>query len=126
MGGLVPAPGKLDILGGRDQQDALGASQRRWRATVHLLRRLDVYVARMPVASPRNPARRRRPGEVRDAIERALAEAGGPLLVREICAAVAVRLGGGVPASSVRSYLNLNAGDGKPFERVRRGVCRVA
>jgi site-specific DNA-methyltransferase (adenine-specific) len=80
----------------------------------------------MTVASPRNPARRHRPGEVRDAIERALADAGGPLHVREIHAAVADRLGGDVPASSVRSYLNLNTGTGKPFERVRRGVYRIA
>lgn len=80
----------------------------------------------MVVTSPRDPARRRRPGEVRDAIERALADAGGPLHVKEIHAAVADRLGGTVSASSVRSYLNLNAGDGKSFERVRRGVYRIA
>ena len=76
------------------------------------------------MASPKNPPRRR-PGEVRDAIERALAAAGGPLHVREIHAAVADRLGSDVSASSVRSYLNLNAGDGKQFDRVRRGVYRI-
>jgi len=77
------------------------------------------------LASPRRPARRR-PGEVRDAIEQVLADAGDPLHIKEIHAAVANRLGSHVSASSVRSYLNLNAGDGKPFERVRRGVYRLA
>jgi len=65
---------------------------------------------------------RRRPGEVRDAIEQVLANAGRPLKVKEIHASVEARLGSPVAASSVRSYLNLNAGRGGQFHRVRRGV----
>ena len=66
--------------------------------------------------------RRRRPGEVRDAIEDVLACADGPLPVDVIHARVEARLGAAVAASSVRSYLRLNAdGDGQ-FSRVCRGV----
>ena len=35
------------------------------------------------------------------------------------------RLGSTVAASSVRSYLNLNAGRGGHFQRVRRGVYKL-
>ena len=65
---------------------------------------------------------RRRPGEVRDAIEQVLATAGKPLSVKEIHESVEARLGSTVAASSVRSYLNLNAGWRGQFQRVRRGV----
>ena len=68
---------------------------------------------------------RRRPGEVRDAIEQVLANAGSPLSLKEIHESVEARLGGPVAASSVRSYLNLNAGRGGQFRRVRRGVYRL-
>lgn len=69
---------------------------------------------------------RRYPGEVRDAIVTALRDAGKPMTVKEIRAAVAIQVGGKVPASSVRSYLNANYGPGKKFVRVRRGVYRLA
>lgn len=68
---------------------------------------------------------RRRPGEIRDAIEQVLANAGRPLKLKEIHASVEARLGSPVAASSVRSYLNLNAGRGGQFQRVRRGVYRL-
>lgn len=42
--------------------------------------------------------------------------------IEDIRAAVALQLGPDVPASSIRSYLNLNEGPGKPFKRVGRGV----
>lgn len=45
--------------------------------------------------------------------------------VKEIHAAVEARLGTAVAASSVRSYLNLNAGPAKQFRRVRRGVYQL-
>ncbi len=69
---------------------------------------------------------RRAPGEVRDAIVSALRDAGKPMKVEEIRAAVAIQLGGEVSASSVRSYLNANCGPGKWFVRVRHGVYRLA
>ena len=65
---------------------------------------------------------RRRPGEVRDAIEQVLGSARSPLSLREIHESVEARLGAPVPKSSVRSYLNLNSGRGGQFKRVRRGV----
>ena len=68
---------------------------------------------------------RRRPGEVRDAIVYVLKEGGKPMAVEDIRAATAVYLGSDVPASSVRSYLNLNAGPGKQFKRVGRGVYKL-
>ena len=68
---------------------------------------------------------RRRPGEVRDAIEQVLANAGRPLSLKEIHESVEARLGSTVAASSIRSYLNLNAGRGGQFQRVRRGVYKL-
>lgn len=65
---------------------------------------------------------RRSPGHVRDAIVSVLRDAGRPLKVGEIRAAVALQLGGDVPPSSIRSYLNLNTGPGKTFKRNGRGV----
>lgn len=67
---------------------------------------------------------RRRPGEIRDAIEQAFA-AGGPLSLKEIHASVEARLGVSIAASSVRSHLNLNVGQDGRFERVRRGVYQL-
>lgn len=61
---------------------------------------------------------RRRPGEVRDAIIRSLAGAPKPLSVQAIHEAV-VQDVGEVPASSIRSYLRLNAPD--IFVRSGRG-----
>jgi hypothetical protein len=68
-------------------------------------------------------AARRRPGQVRDAIVAYLAEA-QEATVAEIQIAVNTRLGGAVPASSVRSYLRLNVGE--MFERTARGRYRLA
>lgn len=73
------------------------------------------------MASTSPDKQRRRPGEVRDAIVIAFREAGRPMTVGEIRAAVEDRLRGSVPASSIRSYLNLNCGEGKLFDRVGRG-----
>jgi len=65
----------------------------------------------------------RAPGTIRDAILAYLAEAAaGEASVAEIAAAVAQKLGK-VPASSIRSYLNLNVPE--HFERVGRGRYRL-
>lgn len=69
---------------------------------------------------------RRRPGEVRDAILTTLSGAGRPMKVDEIRAAVTAQLGSDVPASSVRSYLNINCGPGKQFERLGRGEYKLS
>jgi site-specific DNA-methyltransferase (adenine-specific) len=66
---------------------------------------------------------RRRPGEVRDAIVSFLTEIGRDASVAEIREAVGQRLTGDVPASSVRSYLNLNTP--ALFERTARGRYRL-
>lgn len=42
--------------------------------------------------------------------------------VGDIRAAMALQLGGDIRPSSVRSYLNLNIGNGKLFRRKGRGV----
>jgi len=70
---------------------------------------------RNEVAAPR----RRRPGEIRDAIYTALRELGGQATVDEIQAAVEKQMGTKVPRSSVRSYLGLN--EGTAFTRLGRG-----
>ena len=75
----------------------------------------------MNEAGSRNDARRR-PGEVRDAIEEVLAQAAGPMRVSDIHEGVEARLGGAVAASSIRSYLRLNAEPDGQFAKVRRGV----
>ena len=67
---------------------------------------------------------RLRPGEVRDAIEEVLGSV-ERLSVKEIHTSVEVRLGRSVPKSSVRSYLNLNAGHNGRFERVKRGIYKL-
>ncbi len=65
----------------------------------------------------------RAPGTIRDAILAYLSEvAGREASVRDIRAAVAKKLGN-VPASSIRSYLNLNVPD--QFERTGRGRYRL-
>ena len=65
----------------------------------------------------------RAPGTIRDAILAYLSEvAGREASVQDIKAAVAKRLGD-VPASSIRSYLNLNVPD--QFERTGRGRYRL-
>ena len=65
----------------------------------------------------------RAPGTIRDAILAYLSEAAGrEASVRDIQAAVAKKLGN-VPASSIRSYLNLNVPD--QFERTGRGKYRL-
>lgn len=65
---------------------------------------------------------RRRPGQVRDAIVSFL-RSHGEASVSEIRTAVSAELGGEVPASSVRSYLNLNTP--ATFERTGRGRYRL-
>ncbi|MFA5775888.1 MAG: hypothetical protein WC864_11005 [Ilumatobacteraceae bacterium] len=70
--------------------------------------------------------RRQQPGEVRDAIIAVLRDAGRPMEVEEIHAAVTNRLRAKVPASSIRSYLGLNCGQGKHFERVGRGAYKLS
>jgi len=65
----------------------------------------------------------RAPGTIRDAILAYLSEAAGrEASVQDIQAAVAKKLGN-VPASSIRSYLNLNVPD--LFERTGRGKYRL-
>lgn len=63
----------------------------------------------------------RAPGTVRDAIVGYLSES-GEASVAEIRAAVIKKIGD-VPASSIRSYLNLNAPE--QFERTGRGRYRL-
>lgn len=75
----------------------------------------------MPSHSPR-----RRPGEIRDAIEGVLADAGAPMHTRDIHAAVEARFGATVAGSSVRSYLRLNSGSGGQFTRVGHGIYFLA
>lgn len=66
---------------------------------------------------------RRAPGEVRDAINRTLREAGvDGATVAAIQAGVEERIGA-VPSSSVRSYLRLN--EGKTYERLGHGAYRL-
>lgn len=61
------------------------------------------------------------PGAVRDAILEHLKLLGTDASMDDIHAAVNRKLSAGVPRSSVRSYLNLNTGPGKHFERTGRG-----
>lgn len=71
-------------------------------------------------------AERRRPGAVRDSILRAFEsqkKRGTELTVAEIRHAVSAELGEDVPASSVRSYLNLNTPG--QFMRTGRGAYRL-
>lgn len=67
---------------------------------------------------------RHAPGKVRDAIVGYLHHRSDGASVSEIHQAVEAELGN-VPASSVRSYLNLNTGPGKLFERTARGKYRL-
>ncbi|WP_419837191.1 hypothetical protein [Candidatus Poriferisodalis sp.] len=72
--------------------------------------------------TPTGNVTRRRPGEVRDAIEEVLTLAAGPLHVSDIHERVEARLGGAVAASSIRSYLRLNAHSDGRLAKVRHGV----
>lgn len=63
-----------------------------------------------------------RPGQVRDAIL-AYLKRRDEATAAEIVKAISSSLGRQVPASSVRSYLNLNVGD--VFERVGRGCYKL-
>lgn len=63
------------------------------------------------------------PGVVRDAIVQVLRESGGEMAVAQIHEGVAGRIGRDVPASSVRSYLNLNTP--RLFVRTARGKYRL-
>lgn len=64
-------------------------------------------------------AKRNDPGVVRDAVIAAFQSSKKELTVAEVRDAVAKELGSDVPASSVRSYLNLNT-PGR-FSRTSRG-----
>lgn len=66
--------------------------------------------------------KRMKPGVVRDAIESVLRERGSAPMA-DIMTGVEAALGSPVPASSVRSYLNLN--EGKTFTRIERGHYRL-
>lgn len=68
---------------------------------------------------------RRRPGEVRDAIVSFLQTRRSPATIAEIHQAVETSLGSKVPASSVRSYLRLNAKDTGLFSRAAKGSYRL-
>lgn len=63
-----------------------------------------------------------RPGQVRDAILAHLKKH-GESSVADMCKSASATLGRKVPASSVRSYLNLNVGE--VFERVGWGRYRL-
>ena len=70
---------------------------------------------------------RLKPGVVRDAILAYLRHKKTNASVSEISAAVSTDLGGGgVAASSIRSYLNLNEGKDRLFMRTGRGQYRLS
>lgn len=66
---------------------------------------------------------RRRPGAVRDAILEAFASTKREMTVAELRKLVSDTLGDDVPASSVRSYLNINTPG--MFLRTSRGLYRL-
>lgn len=70
--------------------------------------------------------KRRAPGEIRDAIIEVLGKNKGMMSVKDIHAGVEKSLGGSVPTSSVRSYLQLGT-DNRPanFDRLSRGHYRL-
>lgn len=69
---------------------------------------------------------RRAPGEIRDAIIEVLSKSKNPMSVKDIQAGVEKSLGGAVPKSSVRSYLNLGTNDWPArFDRPSRGHYRL-
>ena len=72
------------------------------------------------------PKSRLKPGVVRDAILLYLRRKKMDASVSEISAAVSTDLGVGVAASSIRSYLNLNEGQGQLFTRTGRGQYRLS
>ena len=67
---------------------------------------------------------RRPPGQVRDAILQFFAQHPGEATTAEIYASVNESLGGDVPKSSVRSYLNINGA--RTFVKTSRGRYRLA
>jgi hypothetical protein len=68
-------------------------------------------------------ANRRAPGEIRDAIVAYLRDRPQGATNAEIVAGVSDLLGGEIPPSSVRSYLQLN--EGSKFKRIARGRWRL-
>jgi hypothetical protein len=69
---------------------------------------------------------RRAPGQIRDAIVKALRRKQGDASVQEIQEAVERELGGDVPRSSVRSYLQLGTDRTEPiFDRTGHGRYRL-
>lgn len=70
--------------------------------------------------------KRRAPGEIRDAIIEVLSKSKNPMSVKDIHAGVEKSLGGPVPTSSVRSYLNLGTSNWPAhFDRPSRGHYRL-
>lgn len=70
--------------------------------------------------------KRRAPGEIRDAIIEVLGKSKAPMSVRDIQAGVEKSLGGPVPTSSVRSYLQLGTNNWPAhFDRPTRGHYRL-
>jgi hypothetical protein len=90
---------------------------------VHMSAEFDVQTSfALPIESG-SDSMARAPGTIRDAILAYLSEmAGREASVGDIKAAISTKLGT-VPASSVRSYLNLNVPD--LFERTGRGRYRL-
>jgi site-specific DNA-methyltransferase (adenine-specific) len=82
----------------------------------------DVQTSLALFRVPKSNSMARAPGTIRDAIVAYLAEHESGATISQIRAALAERLGK-VPASSVRSYLNLNVPD--RFERTARGTYRL-
>lgn len=70
------------------------------------------------------PENRRQPGEVRDAIIESLRKRGGAATVKEVHTDVERSIGR-VPASSVRSYLQIGVRS-NTFVRVGRGTYKLA
>lgn len=96
------------------------------------LQRIHEHVARQAASGEplarRSPPRfqRRRVGLIRDAIAAVLSECQDEMRVREIAAAVAVRLGEPVPPSSIKSCLWREAqSDSGAFEQIGQGRYRL-
>jgi hypothetical protein len=68
---------------------------------------------------------RLKPGNVRDAIVTYLRRRSTDATMEQIIKAVEATIGHDVPQSSVRSYLRLNTGESKVFDRTGRGRYRL-
>jgi len=65
---------------------------------------------------------RRRQGSILEAVTNVLEQAGQPLRVRAVQAAVEELLGSAIPFSSVNEALSTHAGPDKRFHRLRYGL----